>query len=137
MNRLMGLDVGSKTIGVAISDPLFITAQSLETIQRTDLEKDLERLEKIIVEYSIIKIVVGLPYHMNYSLGKEAQRIMNLTNRLRDRTGIEVVYQDERLSTKSANQVLMESKVRREKRKAVIDKIAASYILQTYLDRGF
>ena len=132
--RILALDVGSKTIGVAVSDPMNIIAQGVTTIKRKTLDEDLDDLLKIIDEYNVKLIVVGKPLHMDNTEGKSVQRVMNVGNRLRDKSGLEVVYQDERLSTVSANAVLMDSKVRRENRKKYVDKIAATYILQTYLD---
>ncbi len=132
--RILALDVGSKTIGVAVSDPMNIIAQGVTTIKRKTLDEDLDDLLKIIDEYNVELIVVGKPLNMNNTEGKSVQRVMNVGNRLRDKSGLEVVYQDERLSTVSANAVLMDSKVRRENRKKYVDKIAATYILQTYLD---
>lgn len=132
--RILALDVGSKTIGVAMSDPMNIIAQGVTTIKRKALDEDLDELMKIINDYNVELIVVGKPLNMNNTEGKSVQRVMNVGNRLRDKSGIELVYQDERLSTVSANAVLMDSKVRRENRKKYVDKIAATYILQTYLD---
>lgn len=132
--RILALDVGSKTIGVAVSDPMNIIAQGVTTIKRKTLDEDLDDLLKIIDEYNVKLIVVGKPLNMDNTEGKSVQRVMNVGNRLRDKSGLEVVYQDERLSTVSANAVLMDSKVRRENRKKYVDKIAATYILQTYLD---
>ena len=132
--RILGLDIGSKTIGIAVSDPMNIIAQALMTLKRTDLESDINELIKIAKEYEVEKIVVGKPYNMNYSEGKSVQRVMNLANRLGDKSGLEIIYQDERLSTVSAENILIDSKVRRENRKKHVDKIAATYILQTYLD---
>ncbi len=136
MKRVAGLDVGDKTIGIAISDPMRIIAQGLTTITRTKLEDDLAVVLKILKEHDVELIVVGMPKNMNDTIGQQAQRVMNFANRLRDKSGIELIYQDERLTTVSANKVLIESKVRRENRKKYVDKIAATYILQTYLDRS-
>ncbi len=135
--RIIGLDYGTKTVGVALSDALGITAQGVETITRKEenkLRKTLARIEQIISENDVDKIVVGLPKNMNNTEGERAQACRDFAQRLEDRTGLEVILWDERLSTVSANQVLMESGVRRENRKAVIDKIAAVFILQGYLD---
>ena len=132
--RIIGLDYGTKTVGVALSDPLGITAQGVETITRKEenkLRKTLARIEQIITENDVEKIVVGLP---NNTLGERAEACKEFAEKLENRTGLEVVMWDERLSTVAANQVLMESGVRRENRKAVIDKIAAVFILQGYLD---
>lgn len=135
--RILGLDYGSKTVGVAVSDALGITAQGLETIQRTQankLRKTLARIEQLIKEYDVEKIVLGCPKNMNNTEGPRVQATLEFMEMLKRRTGLEVVLQDERLTTVSAERVLMESGVRRGNRKEVIDKIAAVFILQTYLD---
>ncbi|MCI6731412.1 MAG: Holliday junction resolvase RuvX [Lachnospiraceae bacterium] len=135
--RVLGLDYGSKTVGVAISDPLGFTAQGLETIERpkeNKLRKTLARIEQIIEEYNVEKIVLGYPLNMNNTEGPRVQATREFQAMLEKRTGLQVELQDERLTTVSAERVLMESGVRRENRKAVIDKIAAAMILQTWLD---
>ena len=135
--RIIGLDYGTKTVGVAISDALGITAQGLETITRKEankLRKTLARIEAIIEEYEVEQIVLGFPKNMDNSVGERAQDCHNFAEMLERRTGLPVVLWDERLTTVSADKVLMESGVRRENRKAVIDKIAAVFILQGYLD---
>ena len=135
--RILGLDYGSKTVGVAVSDALGITAQGLETIQRTQankLRKTLARIEQLIKEYDVGKIVLGCPKNMNNTEGPRVQATMEFRDMLERRTGLEVILQDERLTTVSAERVLRESGVRRENRKEVIDKIAAVFILKTYLD---
>ena len=135
--RIIGLDYGTKTVGVAVSDALGLTAQGVETVTRKEenkLRQTLARIEAIIEEYQVTKIVVGLPKNMNNTLGERAEACKDFAEKLERRTGLPVVMWDERLSTVSAEQVLMESGVRRENRKAVIDKIAASIILQSYLD---
>ena len=125
--RIMGLDYGSKTVGVAVSDPLGITAQGVETICRKDENK-------LIEEYQVTKIVLGLPKHMNNDIGDRAEKSMAFGEMLKRRTGLEVVMWDERLTTVEAERTLIENKVRREDRKKYIDKIAAVFILQGYLD---
>lgn len=135
--RIIGLDYGTKTVGVAISDALGITAQGLETITRKEankLRKTLARIEAIIEEYEVEQIVLGFPKNMDNSVGERAKDCQNFAEMLERRTGLPVVLWDERLTTVSADKVLMESGVRRENRKAVIDKIAAVFILQGYLD---
>ncbi len=135
--RIMGLDYGSKTVGVALSDPLGITAQGLETIERKEenkLRRTCARIEEIIREYKVEKIVLGLPKHMNNDIGERAEKTLEFKDMLVRRTGLEVVMWDERLTTAAAEQTLMESGVRRENRKKYIDKIAAVFILQGYLD---
>lgn len=135
--RIMGLDYGSKTVGVAVSDPLGLTAQGIETICRKEenkLRKTLARIEELVKEYKVEKIVLGLPKHMNNDLGERAEKSLEFQEMLMRRTGLEVVMWDERLSTASAERTLIESQVRREDRKKYVDKIAAVFILQGYLD---
>ena len=135
--RIMGLDYGSKTVGVAMSDPLGITAQAVETIWRKDenkLRKTCARIEELINEYEVERIVLGLPKHMNNDLGERAQKALAFGEMVKRRTGLEVVMWDERLTTVEAERSLIENNVRRENRKQYIDKIAAVFILQGYLD---
>lgn len=135
--RIMGLDYGSKTVGVAMSDPLGITAQAVETIWRKDenkLRKTCARIEELISEYEVERIVLGLPKHMNNDLGERAQKALAFEEMVKRRTGLEVVMWDERLTTVEAERTLIENNVRRENRKQYIDKIAAVFILQGYLD---
>ena len=134
----MGLDYGSKTVGVAISDSLLLTAQGIETIERKEenkLRKTLARIEALIKEYEVERIVLGLPLNMNDTIGERAERTLEFKAMLERRTGLEVVMWDERLTTVEAEQILIESNVRREDRKKYIDKIAAGFILQGYLDK--
>ena len=133
----MGLDYGSKTVGVAISDPLCITAQGIETIQRKEenkLRKTLARIEELVKEYEVEKIVLGFPKNMNNTIGDRAERSLELKEMLERRTGLPVIMWDERLTTVEAERTLIESNVRRENRKKYVDKIAAVFILQGYLD---
>ena len=133
----MGLDYGSKTVGVAISDPLCITAQGIETIQRKEenkLRKTLARIEELAKEYEVDRIVLGFPKNMNNTIGDRAEKSLELKAMLERRTGLSVVMWDERLTTVEAERTLMESNVRRENRKKYVDKIAAVFILQGYLD---
>lgn len=135
--RIMGLDYGSKTVGVAMSDPLGITAQAVETIWRKDenkLRKTCARIEELISEYEVERFVLGLPKHMNNDLGERAQKALAFGEMVKRRTGLEVVMWDERLTTVEAERTLIENNVRRENRKQYIDKIAAVFILQGYLD---
>ena len=135
--RVLGLDYGSKTVGVAVSDPLGLTAQGVETVwrkQENKLRRTLARIEEIIDEYDISLIVLGLPKHMNNDIGDRAEKSMAFGEMLKRRTGLEVVMWDERLTTVEAERTLIENKVRREDRKKYIDKIAAVFILQGYLD---
>ncbi len=136
MNRYLGLDIGTKTIGVAVSDPFHMFANGLVTIKRTNVKEDINKLKNIIEEKEISKIIVGMPYNMDGSVGPSAQRVMSFVDLIKKEIDIEIIYEDERLTTVSAERVLIESKVRREKRKKHIDKIAAAFILQDYLDRS-
>ena len=136
--RILGLDFGAKTVGVAVSDPLRITAQTVETIMRPQenkLRRTLARIEALAAEYDVEKIVLGLPKNMNSTLGERAEKTLEFKEMLERRCGLPVVLWDERLTTVSATQVLMESNVRRENRKQFVDQIAAGMILQGYLDR--
>lgn len=135
--RILGLDYGSVTVGVAVSDALLITAQPVEVIKRereTKLRRTLARLDELIAEYEVGKIVLGYPKNMNNTLGERVQLTEQFKEKLEKRTGLEVVLWDERLTTVSAMEVLKEGKVRRENRKTYVDKIAATIILQGYLD---
>ena len=135
--RIMGLDFGSKTVGVALSDPLLLTAQGVEIIRRKDenkLRQTLARIEELIVEYEVSEIVLGLPKNMNDTLGERAELSLEFKDKLERRTGLSVVMWDERLTTVSADRVMMEAGIRREHRKEYVDKIAATFILQGYLD---
>lgn len=133
--RIMGLDIGDKTVGVAISDPFGWTAQGIKTIRRKSIKYDLEELLNLIDEYGIEKIVAGLPKNMNNTLGPRSEKVMDFCEKLKEVTDIEIIYQDERLTTVAAERVLLEADVSRKKRKSVIDTIAATYILQSYLDK--
>ena len=133
----MGLDYGSKTVGVAVSDLLGMTAQPVETITRKDenkLRKTCARIEELIQEYGVTKIVLGLPKHMNDEIGDRAEKSIAFGEMLKRRTGLEVILWDERLTTVEAEQTLIECNVRREDRKKYIDQIAAVFILQGYMD---
>lgn len=135
--RTMGLDYGTKTVGVAISDALGVTAQGIETITRKEenkLRRTCARIEELIREYEVGKIVLGFPKHMNNDIGERAEKALEFKEMLTRRTGLEVVMWDERLTTVAAERTLIESNVRREDRKKYIDKIAAVFILQGYLD---
>ena len=136
--RIMGLDYGSKTVGVAVSDELLLTAQPIETIERKSenkLRRTLARIEELIDSYGVSFIVLGYPKNMDNSEGFRAQATEEFKEMLERRTGLEVFLQDERLSTVESERVLMEQGVRRENRKRYVDKLAASVILQGYLDR--
>ncbi|MCF0148363.1 MAG: Holliday junction resolvase RuvX [Clostridium sp.] len=133
--RILGLDIGSKTIGVAVSDPLGWTAQGITTIRRTKKENDLEEVEKICKEYSVETIVIGLPKNMNGSIGESGERVLEFSNQIKEYTGLKVEMWDERLTTVAAHKAMIEADLSRNKRKKIVDKIAAIYILQGYLDR--
>lgn len=135
MERVLGLDVGDKYIGVAVSDLLQFTAQGVTTIKRESNKLDFKAIEDLINEYEVKKIVIGLPKNMNGTLGPQSEKVTKFAEKIKNKFKIDIIYIDERLTTVSAERVLIESDVRRENRKKVIDKIAASYILQTYLDR--
>ncbi|BFL76257.1 MULTISPECIES: Holliday junction resolvase RuvX [Finegoldia] len=136
MERYIGLDVGDRTIGIAISDPFLLTAQSLMTIKRKSKIEDIEIINDIIKEKEVSKIIVGLPKNMNNTIGPQAKKVKTFVKELRKHTDLDIEYVDERLTTISATRVLIEQNVSRKKRKDVIDSVAATYILQTYLDMG-
>ena len=135
--RILGLDYGSKTVGVAVSDPLGLTAQKVETIwrkQENKLRRTLARIEELIAEYEVEKIVLGFPKNMNNTVGERAEIALEFGEMLKKRTGLEVIMWDERLTTVEADRTLIEAGVRRENRKQYLDGIAAVFILQGYLD---
>ena len=136
MERYIGLDVGDRTIGLAISDPFLLTAQSFMTIKRKSKIEDIEIINDIIKEKEVSKIIVGLPKNMNNTIGPQAKKVKTFVKELRKHTDLDIEYVDERLTTVSATRVLIEQNVSRKKRKDVIDSVAATYILQTYLDMG-
>lgn len=133
--RLLGLDVGERTIGVAVSDPMGWTAQGVTVIRRTSLKKDLTALGAVIEEYKVEKFIVGLPRRTDGSYGPETDKIYAFGSELEREFGLLVEYWDERFSTVAAKRVLLEGDVSRAKRRLVIDKVAATVILQAYLDR--
>ncbi len=135
--RIMGLDFGSKTVGVAVSDGLGLTAQGVEIIRRTSenkLRQTLARIEVLVQEYEVGTIVLGFPKNMNNTIGDRAEKSLAFKEMLERRTGLPVIMWDERLTTVEANRTLMEGNVRREDRKQYVDMLAAVYILQGYLD---
>ena len=135
--RILGLDYGSKTVGVAVSDPLGLTAQKVETIwrkQENKLRRTLARIEELIAEYEVEKIVLGFPKNMNNTVGERAEKALEFGEMLKKRTELEVIMWDERLTTVEADRTLIEAGVRRENRKQYLDGIAAVFILQGYLD---
>jgi putative Holliday junction resolvase len=131
----MGLDIGDKTIGIAICDPLGITAQGIKTIRRKGIKSDINEIINIINEYQVETLVAGMPKNMNNTIGPSGEKVMSFCNKLSASTGMEVFLEDERLTTVAAQRMLIEADVSREKRKKVIDTVAATYILQSYLDR--
>lgn len=137
--RIMGLDFGSKTVGVAISDSLLVTAQGIEIIRRKEenkLRQTLARIEELILEYEVGEIVLGLPKHMNGTEGVRVELTNDFKEKLERRTGLPVTLWDERLTTVAADKSMRETGVRRENRKDYVDMIAAVFILQGYLDRA-
>lgn len=136
--RIMGLDYGSKTVGVAVSDAMLLTAQGVEIIRRKDenkLRQTLARIEELIGEYEVEEIVLGLPKNMNDTMGSRVEATLEFQEKLERRTGLPVHTWDERLTTVAADRTMMEAGVRREHRKEYVDMIAATLILQGYLDR--
>lgn len=135
--RILGLDYGTKTVGVALSDELGITAQPIMTIERKSenkLRKTLAKIEEIIDEYGVSFVVLGYPKNMNNTAGPRALATESFKEHIERRTGLKVVLQDERLSTRESERILIEAGVRRENRKDYVDKMAAAVILQSYLD---
>lgn len=135
IQRYIGLDVGDRTVGIAVSDLLGLTAQGVETIRRTTLAQDAKRLSELMDEYETRSIVVGLPRNMDGTEGERCAVVREFIREMQERIpAIEPVYQDERLSTVAAERSLIEADVSRKKRRKVIDKMAAVFILQGYLD---
>lgn len=132
--RIMGLDIGDKTIGVAVSDLMGLTAQGVTTIKRVGKKKDIEEIKKIISERQVNKIVSGLPKNMNGTVGPQGEKVQKFCELLKEETNLPIEFWDERLSTVAAERSLIEGNVRRENRKKVIDMLAAVIILQGYLD---
>lgn len=133
--RILGLDVGAKTIGVAMSDPLGFTAQGITTIRREKKSKDIEEIKKICDEYKVETIVIGLPKNMDNSIGFAGEKIMEFSQLIKEEIDIKIEFWDERLTTVAAHRAMLEADMSRGKRKKIVDKIAATYILQGYLDR--
>lgn len=131
----MALDVGSRIIGIACSDALLMTAQGIETIRRTSLENDFNRLRELISEYEVHELVVGMPKNMNGTKGDRAEKTEEFVEKMKAVIDLPVTFWDERLSTVMAERQLIAADVSRKKRKGVIDKMAAVVILQGYLDR--
>jgi len=134
--RVMGLDVGDKTIGIAISDLLGLTAQGVETIRRTNLKADYKRIGELISEKGITEIVVGLPKNMNATIGPQGEKVLAFTEGLKSRfSKLQITLWDERLTTVAAERALISSEVKGKNKKNIIDMVAATYILQGYLDQ--
>jgi len=133
--KLLGLDLGTKTIGVAVSDGLRYSATPLETIQRTKFTLDATRLLELIAENAAVGLVIGLPLNMDGSEGPRAQSTRTFARNLGQKTPLPVAFWDERLSTSAVERMLIEADTRRDRRAEVVDKLAASYILQGFLDR--
>ncbi|WP_258359923.1 Holliday junction resolvase RuvX [Moorella sulfitireducens (nom. illeg.)] len=133
--RIMGLDVGSKTIGVAVSDPLGWTAQGVTTIHRKNKVEDIKALKQLVVRYGVEEVVVGLPRNMNGTFGPGAAEARAFAATLEAELGLPVHLYDERLSTIAADKILLDADLSRRRRRAVVDRVAASIILQGYLDR--
>ena len=131
--RILCLDVGEKNIGVAVSDPLGLTAQGLEVIKRQSLSKDLRKIRQLLKDYDVEEIVLGLPRNMNGTIGEKAREILRFKEKLEEVVGIAVTLWDERLTTVAAQRALLEDDVSRKGRKKVIDKLAAVFILENYL----
>ena len=132
--RIMGLDIGDKTIGVAVSDLMGLTAQGVTTIKRVGKKKDIEAIKQIIAEKQVNKIVSGLPKNMNGTVGPQGEKVQKFCELLKEETNLPIEFWDERLSTVAAERSLIEADVSRQKRKKVIDMLAAVIILQGYLD---
>lgn len=135
MERILGLDVGSKTIGVAVSDPLGITAQPVTTIRRTKLEADLKELQGIVDLYNASLLVVGYPRNMNGTVGEQAKYVDRFVEAMQGVVALPVELVDERLTTRMANQAMMAGNVKANRRREIIDQQAAALILQSYMDR--
>lgn len=135
MERLMGLDVGDKTIGVAVSDLLMITAQGVTTIKRTSIKNDINELKKIIDEYQVTKIVSGLPKMLDGSVGIQGEKVLSFIEKLKNHVDLPIEFEDERFTTSISERMLIDADVKRKKRKEVIDKLAAVHILSGYMQR--
>lgn len=135
--RIMGLDFGGKTVGVAVSDPLKITAQGIEIIRRKSenkLRRTLARIEELINAYNVTEIILGYPKNMNATVGERGEKSLQFQEMLERRTGLDVIMWDERLTTAAANRAMAEAKIPEKNRKNYVDEIAAVFILQGYLD---
>ena len=132
--RGLGLDVGDRTIGVAVSDPLGFTAQGITTVHRKSVEEDIDELKKICKEYAVELIISGLPKNMNGTVGEQGEKVIEFCDLLKEEIKIPIKMWDERLTTVAAHRAMLEANLSRAKRKKIVDKMAATYILQGYLD---
>ncbi len=132
--RILALDVGTKTIGVAVSDELGITANGVKTLKRITAKGDIQELKELVVEFKPAKILIGLPYNSDGSVSKRGEQILRFSKQIENSLSIPIVYWDESFSTVNAEKYLLEANLSRKKRKKVIDKMAAVYILKEYLD---
>jgi len=136
MDRLMGLDVGDKTIGIAVSDLLMITAQGVTTIRRTNIKNDIKELKKLIDEYQVTKIVAGIPKMLDGTVGIQGEKVLAFLEKMKKHhIDLPIELEDERFTTSISEKMLIEADVKRKKRKEVIDKVAAVYILSGYMQR--
>jgi putative Holliday junction resolvase len=136
MERILGIDVGDKRIGIAVTDPLQITAQGVMTLKRKTRDDDLEAFRELIAKYEIKKVVAGLPLNMDGSESAQTRKTVNFCQFIKKRLAIEIIYIDERLTSSWSEKVLIEGNVSRENRKDYIDMLAAQIILQSYMDRA-
>ena len=134
MMRILGLDVGDVRIGIAVSDPTALVASAYKTLVRTSKWKDVEEIRSIIEDLKVDRVVVGLPKNMNNTLGPQGKKVQKFVNALKHNYPLDLVYIDERLTKVSAERILIEADVSRKNRKKVVDQVAATYILQQYLD---
>jgi len=132
--RILGLDVGSKTIGLAVSDPLGITAQGLETIRRKNKRTDLEQLARIVRDYEVSEIVVGYPLRLSGAEGTQSEKMQHFAEELREQFGLPVHLWDERLTSSQANRILREADLSIKKRAGAVDRMAAVLILQNWME---
>jgi putative holliday junction resolvase len=132
--RIIGLDIGEKTIGIAICDPLGFTAQGITTIRRKGKKSDVEELKKLCTQYQVEEMIAGLPKNMNGTLGPQSEKIIKFCDYIKEELHLPLKYWDERLTTVAATKAMLESDMSRAKRKKIVDKVAATYILQGYLD---
>lgn len=132
--RVLGLDIGDRTIGVAICDPLGLTAQGITTIKRKSVVLDIEEIAQICKKYDVETIVSGLPKNMNGTIGPQGEKVQRFCDKLKETLDLPIKMWDERLTTVAANRVMLEGDLSRSKRKKIVDKIAATFILQGFLD---